>query len=212
LVRLPAYSVRRWLDGYRYYRKGEVQEQPPLWSPQLDKIDDQLEIGFRDLIELRFVKAFLDEGVRLETIRHCLAVATEFVNDDRPFSTQRFRTDGKTIFLESIAQAGDEHLLDLKDKQFVFRRVVERTFKDLDIEDGAVTRWRPYNGKSSVAIDPRRAFGQPILDRYGITTVALAEAVEAEGSIERAAWAFEVTSAAVRDAVGFERQLRAGRF
>jgi uncharacterized protein (DUF433 family) len=172
-------------------------------------IDDHLEISFRDLIELRFVKAFVDAGVGLLAIRNCLAFARECVNDDRPFSTRRFKTDGKTIFLESMERSGETKLLDLKRHQYVFSHVIERTFRDLDIEDDTVARWRPFKGKQSIIIDPNRAFGQPIAARFGIPTVALAEAVTAEGSVGRVARLYDVTPVVVRDAMEFEKSLRA---
>ena len=64
--------------------------------------DDTLELGFRDLIELRFVAAFIAEGLALQTIRACLSTARELVDCDHPFSTRRFKTDGKRIFLETV--------------------------------------------------------------------------------------------------------------
>lgn len=201
-------NINRWLRGYTYRRAGDERQVPPLWDSQLSSISDHLEIGFRDLIELRFVKAFLDAGMGLLAIRNCLEYARECVKDDRPFSTQRFQTDGRTIFLESIERSGEAKLLDLKKRQYAFRDIIARTFKDLDIEDGTVTRWRPFNGKSSIVIDPNRAFGQPIASGYGVPTVALAEAVEAEGSVERVATLYEVSVAVVRDAVKFEHSLQ----
>ncbi|RXF69623.1 hypothetical protein EK403_18575 [Hansschlegelia zhihuaiae] len=195
------------MGGYTYRERGEEFAVPPLWTPQLQLIDDQLEIGFRDLVELRFVKKFLDAGLGLKTVRYCLRVAVACVNDPRPFSTRRFRTDGKTIFLQTISTAEGEQLLDLKRRQFVFTKVIEQTFKDLDIDDDVVSRWRPLSGKRSIVIDPARAFGAPIAADYGVPTVALAEATEAEGSVEAAAAAYEVPAAVVRDAVRFEQQL-----
>lgn len=212
LLRTPALNVNRWLRGYTYKRGGEARQMPPLWTTQHIAIEDHLEIGFRDLIELRFVKAFLDAGVGLFAIRNCLDYARECANDERPFSTRRFQTDGRTIFLESIERAGDQlgepKLLDLKKKQYVFKQVIERTFKDLDIEDDAVVRWRPFHGKKSIVIDPGRAFGQPIAYDFGVPTVALAEAVEAEGSVEDVARIFDVPVAVVRDALQFESDLK----
>jgi hypothetical protein len=38
-----------------------------------------------------------------------------------PFSTQRFRTDGKTIFLEITERDHDGRMIDLKKRQQVFR-------------------------------------------------------------------------------------------
>jgi uncharacterized protein (DUF433 family) len=171
----------------------------PLWTSQHSEVQEHLEIGFRDLIELRFVKAFTDAGVGLLAIRNCLAYARDCVRDEHPFSTRRFQTDGRTIFLESMERAGETKLLDLKKRQYVF--------KDLDIEDDTVARWRPFRGKKSIVIDPGRAFGQPIASQFGIPTVALAEAVEAEGSVDDVARIFEVPARIVRNAVHFEESL-----
>jgi uncharacterized protein (DUF433 family) len=209
LIRTPAINISRWMKGYSYRRRGEVYTSPPLWQIQWPASDDGLiEIGFRDLIELRFVKVFTEAGVGLLAIRNCLNFARELVRDDHPFSTRRFRTDGKTIFLESAKHASDDkEMLDLKRRQYVFGQIIERTFKDLDIEADAVARWRPFNGKDSIVIDPNRSFGQPIAADSGVPTIVLAQAVEAEGSQERVARLFEVSLAAVKDAVRFESTL-----
>lgn len=208
LLRTSPRNINRWLRGYVYRRAGEERQMPPLWRSQLSMVEDHLEIGFRDLIELRFVKAFTDAGVGLLAIRNCLEYARECVDDDRPFSTRRFQTDGRTIFLESIERSGETKLLDLKKRQYAFRQIIDRTFKDLDIEDDAVARWRPFNGKQSIVIDPHRAFGQPIAANYGVPTVVLAQAVEAEGSVDDVARLFDVDSSVVRDAVRFEETLK----
>jgi uncharacterized protein (DUF433 family) len=159
------------------------------------------------LIELRFVHAFTKANLGLKTIRYCLEYARDCVDDERPFSTRRFQTDGRTIFLETLRKSGDEELLDLKRKQYTLKPIIERTFKDLDIEDDAVVRWRPFHGKESIIVDPSRSFGQPIASKFGVPTIVLAEAAEAEGSIDRVAKLFEVSPNAVRDAVKFEEFL-----
>src|SRR5262249_17622696 len=156
---------------------------PPLWTPQLPRNGNRIELGFRDLIELRFVQSFLDAGLGLLTIRNCLGHAREAVNDDRPFSTRRFRTDGRTIFLESAKQAGAFEVLDLKNRQYELKQLIERSFKYLDLEADAVVRWRPLRGRQSVVIDPARSFGQPIAAKSGVPTRTLADALQAEGSL-----------------------------
>ncbi|WP_222344096.1 phage antirepressor KilAC domain-containing protein [Rhizobium leguminosarum] len=208
LLKTSPVNVNRWLRGYAYRRSGEQRHMPPLWTSQHAEVQDHLEIGFRDLIELRFVKAFIYAGVGLLAIRNCLEYARVCAKDERPFSTRRFQTDGRTIFLESIERAAEPKLLDLKKRQYVFKQAIEGTFKDLDIEDEAVARWRPFHGKQSIVIDPGRAFGQPIASQFGVPTVALAEAVEAEGSVEDVARLFDVPVGVVRDAVQFEAGLK----
>lgn len=209
LLRTSPSSVRRWIGGYDYGLGDKVRSVPPLWSMDLPTFDDQFVISFRDLIELRFVKAFISQGIGLRAVRNCLNYAHQCVELDRPFSTGRFRTDGQTIFLESLEASGDAKLLDLRGKQYVFKQIVERSFKDLDLEGDLVARWRPFRGKQTIVIDPQRAFGQPIAELAGVPTVVLAEAVKAEGSIARVAAIFEVDKAVVQDAVRFQEELMA---
>ncbi|WP_424140344.1 hypothetical protein [Roseomonas chloroacetimidivorans] len=209
LLRMSARNINRWLGGYEFTKRGRTVGMPPLWTPQLPRSEKHLELGFRDLIELRFVKAFLDAGVGLLTIRRCIEFARECVHDDRPFSTRQFRTDGRTIFLDSMSASDTGELLDLRKRQYVIKQVIERTFRDLDIEDDAVARWRPLNGKASIVIDPTRSFGQPVAARYGVPTIVLADAVGAEGTVERAARLYDVPVGVVRDAVAFEQTLHA---
>lgn len=209
-MKTPARNINRWLGGYSYKDSfGRTVKMGPLWKPQLPKLGDAIELGFRDLIELRFVLAFQKEKLGLNIIRSCFESARTLVNDDRPFSTRRFQTDGKTIFLESLREFGTSELVDLRSRQLVFKQVVEQTFRDLDIEDGAVSQWRPFNGKTSIVLDPTRAFGQPIAAEFGVATVTLAQAVQAEKSMDRVARLFEMPLSVVPDAVKFEHTLKA---
>ena len=52
-------SVRRWIGGYGYTLGDRIRSVPPLWNMDLPMFDEQFVISFRDLIELRFVKAFI---------------------------------------------------------------------------------------------------------------------------------------------------------
>lgn len=209
LLRTPPRTIRRWMLGYDHTHGGHISRSEPLWSPELPEVDGQLEVSFRDMIELRFVSAFVGAGIGLLAVRNCLDYARECIGRDRPFSSGRFRTDGKTIFLESLNLANDIKLLDLRKKQYVFKTIVEQTFKDLDIENDVVRRWRPFRGKNTIVLDPLRSFGQPIMNASGVPTIVLAEAVAAEGSISRVASLYEVDEKSVIDAVKFHEELAA---
>jgi uncharacterized protein (DUF433 family) len=95
----------------------------------------------------------------------------------------------------------------LKKRQYAIKQVIERSFRDLDIANDIVARWRPLNGKPSIVIDPARAFGQPIAADSGVPTTVIADAVNSEGSIDRVARLFAVPLPVVRDAVRFEETL-----
>ncbi|WP_316014581.1 hypothetical protein [Roseobacter sp. HKCCA0434] len=209
LARLTPAKVRRWLSGYNYTYKNERREQQPLWTPDLIALTGHLELNFKDLIELRFVKSFNDLGIGLQAIRSSLKNAQDILESDHPFLTGQFRSDGATIFLESADANGDKKLIDLKDRQFVLRDVIEQSFKDLDLEEGIVARWRPFRGKRSIVIDPVRSFGAPIATEYGVPTATLSDAVRSEGSLKSVSRLYDVPEGVVRDAVNFEETLRA---
>ena len=209
LLKIPARNIARWLGGYSHHGKNGVVDISPLWTPELPGAETHLELSFRDLMELRFIQAFIKAGLGLKSIRFCLVHAREYINDPRPFSTRQFQTDGRTIFLDTASHAGASELLDLKKQQFVLKHVIERSFRELDFEGDAVVRWRPFRGKESIIIDPARAFGQPVASAYGVPTIVLAEAAAAEISLERVARIYEIPLGIVRDAVNFEEYLMA---
>jgi uncharacterized protein (DUF433 family) len=204
-------TISRWLRGYDYKTgEGIVRHSGPLWSPDYVNEDDTIELSFRDLIELRFVKAFRDAGLSLPTIRECFERAVAAVKDPRPFSTQRFRTDGKTIFLEITHEVHEGELVDLRRRQYAFHRFIEPSLQGLEFDADVLARWFPLGSSSkSIVVDPARSFGRPVVDETGVPTEVLSDAVDAEGSVERVAKLYRVSPAAVRDALAFQRQLAA---
>jgi uncharacterized protein (DUF433 family) len=203
LTGISAAKLIRWLRGHvlddRVYK--------PLWRSQIRLDDDKIYLGFRDLMEARIADAFINAELSPQKVRKAIEIAREIVGDDRPLSTARLRTDGRTVFLQRIDETGDESLIDLFRKQYAFTRIIEPSLRDLDFEDGVPTRWWPTGKGSGVVVDPGRSFGQPIDDESGVPTSVLANAASAEGSAAAAARVWRVSPATVRRAISFERSL-----
>jgi len=207
LTGISAPRLRRWLTGYHYQLDERSAEQPPLWAPQ-HNVGDALTLGFRDLIEARFVNAFVNAGLSLFSIRQLLSHARDVVGDAHPLSTKQFQTDGRTLFLE-VWKDDEAGLIDLKNGQRAFHSVIKPSFKDLEFEHDAVSKWYIAGIGRPIVVDPAVAFGQPTLKGTGIPTVRLAEAVKAEGGDEAlVARQFDVPVAYVRQAMTFERGLK----
>jgi uncharacterized protein (DUF433 family) len=201
-------TIARWLRGYDYSYRGTVRHSGPLWNPEYVNADETIELSFRDLIELRFVKTFRDLGLSLPAIRLCFERAVEVVGDARPFSTRRFRTDGETIFYEITDGVHEGQLFDLKRRQGAFHRVMLPSLLDLEFDAEIVARWFPLGmSRKTIVLDPGRQFGHPIIVEGSVPTEALFDSVKVEGSPEKVAQLYEVPLAAVRDAVRFEQQL-----
>jgi uncharacterized protein (DUF433 family) len=207
LVHISVPRIRRWLTGYVYRSHDRLLESAPLWTPQVPRFGSEPEMGFRDLMELRFVDAFVQKGLSLQAVRRALAKARALFGDERPLSTQRFRTDGRAIFLEIAGEIDDPLLFDLKKDQYLFHRIVAPSFKDIDFEDGVPVRWWPMSSSKGIVLDPKRCFGKPIVGDFTVPTSALSDAYKVSRSFKTVAGDYQVSERAVREAVRFEGQL-----
>jgi len=200
-------ELRRWLHGYQAGKK----TMPPLWETELTS-SELVGLSFHDLLEVRFVKAFREHGVSLQTIRIAARHAREMFNSPYPFTCKRFQTDGKTIFAESLRESGDMELLDLRGKQIVFEKII-RPFLYEGIEFGMnerALRWFPMKRNKKVVLDPAISFGKPIVAEVGVRTDILYEAwLAEEKDKKRVARQFEVPVQAVDAAIRFEERLAA---
>lgn len=202
--------IRRWLLGYTY--AGGIRHSRPVFVGQLPVVGGQHALSFRDLIEVRFVDAFLRADVSWKTLRAAHEKARAIVGSNHPFATGRFKTAGRAILLDTDEEEQDAALLDLIKDQWVFKRFINPYLRGLDFEeDGHAARWFPLatSGSRRIVIDPRRSFGQPIVARYGVPTRTLADAYAVEQSIAKVARWFEVDPKDVKDAVAYEAKLAA---
>jgi len=209
LAQIPARSIRRWLFGYRYLYEGQAVEQPAVVRSQFaDYAREHKVISFHDLIELMFVRAFRSEGVSWPTIRRAADRARELTGSDHPFASQRFVTDGETIFAEIASSIDGTELLDLKRDQMAFRRVLLRSLRArLDVGTSGAERWWPLGKQRPVVIDPARQFGQPITADEGVPTAVLAKAYDTIRSVARVADWYCVSQGEVKAAIEFEQRI-----
>jgi uncharacterized protein (DUF433 family) len=198
--------IRRWVRGYEFRVKHGRHRSPAVWSTQLEPIDHAVALGFLDLLEIRAVDAFVTAGVSWKTLRQVHDEARAWVHHSHPFCTNRFATDGHTIFME-LREKNDELVLwDMRDVQRVFDRIIRPFVKNIEFGSGKIPlRWWPRGKARQVALDPRRSFGQPIIFREGIPTQVLARSARANKSADEVARWFEISPKSVREAVEFEQ-------
>lgn len=207
--------IRNWLTDYH-------GEEPPLIDREYDPINNKQELSFLDLMEVRFVEYFRNNGVSVRSLRQASEHARKYFKTDKPFATSKFAflTDGRNVFVEEIfkpaAKASDDKALwGLLTDQLEMYHVIERSLLDgvkFNPQSQIAEAWIPRPQKyPSIIIDPRVAFGQPSLDSR-IATGAIYESWVAENhnTADVAYW-FELPETTVREAVAFERELREQR-
>ena len=215
LVGADLRTVRRWLKGYSWKHGDGRRASDPLWDLQYmddEDLGQEQVLGFQDLLELRTVARFIDQGVPLQVIRATIDIARETLGD-YPLHSRRFVTDGKKIFLEAVERAGeDPKLLDLRKRQFAIGEVIRPSLIEGIEYDGhaQALRWYPVAKRRLIVLDPQVQFGQPIIAEAGVPTDTLSDAYFAEDKdAGRVARLYRVTPQAVQAAVAFEHRLAA---
>lgn len=206
LTRIPAGKIRRWIRGYTF-RKGEsVRHSDAVWQTEIKPLDDKAALSFRDLLELRFVDAFIKAGVSWVTMRRAHTKAQEELKTTHPFCSKRIATDGKNILLKQAEEDSDEALINLVTDQREFSRIVQDFLKELEFSGDDIVWW-PLGKNRQIVVDPRRNFGQPTVAKSGVPATTLARSVKANSSIDIVARWYEAQRDEVRDAVEFEDSL-----
>ncbi|CAN5131073.1 DUF433 domain-containing protein [soil metagenome] len=206
LTRVSIGKIRRWLKGYNFRSGERIRHSDAVWQGELKPIENKLALSFRDLLELRFVDAFIRAGVSWRTMRRTHAKAQEELRTTHPFCSNRIFTDGRTILLRQGEEDGDQPLVDLVTNQREFSRIVGPFRKELEFSGNDII-WYPLGKERQIVIDPRRNFGQPTTARSGVPSQVLARSVRANESAETVAAWYEVQTDEVRDAVEFEQSL-----
>lgn len=205
LVQAPQADVRIWVEGH-------TGKQAPVIENQLGRVLNKTAVSFANLMELRFIARFAAANVNLREIRAIMQEAKDTLNHPHPFATHIvFKTDGRKIVAEIARKNGVNVIYDLKSKNYEMHNVVLQSLKEDVVfdPDGEAIQWRPRPDIApNVIVHPRIAFGRPVLKQSNIPTVAVADAVKAEGNAQFVAEIFEIPVRHVREAVKFEGQLR----
>jgi uncharacterized protein (DUF433 family) len=206
LTRISSGKIRRWLKGYDFKSGERIHHSDAVWQGEHPPIENKLTLSFRDLLELRFVDAFIRAGVSWRTMRRAHAKARQELGTSHPFCSNRIFTDGRSILLRQGEEDSDQALIDLANDQVEFARIVNPLEKELDFS-GADVVWWPLGKDRQIVIDPRRNFGQPSVVKSGVPTAVLARSTKANSSQAIVARWYEVHPDEVRDAVEFEEAL-----
>lgn len=199
LIGATPQDVLRWTRG-----SGATD---PIWKAHYQFLDDTTEVSFLDLIELRVVRQLRSLGASLQAVRYAISVAQDKFGIDRPLSAIEFQIDGPELLMDAIERDGE--LVSLSKKrpgQKVFKKIVAQSVSGLEFDGPQAARWRPVVAKH-VVIDPKRSFGDPIIDEIGVSTSVFYKEWMVRPSIKYIASIYEVKEVLVRDAIHYEEGL-----
>jgi uncharacterized protein (DUF433 family) len=211
LVGLRAERIRRWLQGYEYrYHPSDGSTDRRIWqAPVIRRGENEAPYAtFLDLVDLLFVKKFLDHGISLQKLRRALNEADALIGGHH-FAQRSFFTDGRNIYLQ-VKDRADALVELLTGGQWVIAPVIKQLAKEIQFHRGTgfAEQWYPLGPSSRVVVDPRIAFGAPTIANRGVETANVFDLYQAERKrVEVVCNWMELTAPEVEDAVRFEEQL-----
>ena len=199
--------IRAWLTGWGKSKSG----------PVIDPDFDGRVVSFLDLMEARFVEHFRRQKVSMPTIRLAAQELRREWKTKHPLAyanSDKYLTDRRKIFAQAAESEGDKRTWDLATNQYEIWAALEASVAKNVAFDPATElarAWKPAGEEfPHVVVDPRLAFGQPVIGERPTPTAAIYKQWRAEGgNVARVAKWFRIQASSVTEAVEFELSLAA---
>lgn len=208
-LRLPPGTLRHWLVGWPYATQRGERFSERLIEPASA---EPLLLSFMNLVEAHVLAAIRRKHkLSLSAVRAALDYLAKRHPSRHPLFDQQFETDGVSLFVDRYGQ-----LVNIsREGQTEIRECVKAYLERIDREPkGLPIRLYPYTRDSepqprSVVIDPRVAFGRPVLAGTGISTAVIAERFDAGETLADLANEYGRRQEEIEEAIRVERHLRA---
>jgi uncharacterized protein (DUF433 family) len=205
-LRLPQATLRSWLLGRQYPTADGSGQFPPLIrlaSPRPPLL------SFANLIEAHVLRSLRTEhGVPVKALRSALAFAEKSLGIDRLLLRRELCTGAGKVFLERYGE-----LIELTASgQLAMRQLFDEHLKRVEWDSSKLpVRLYPFvsaaapRAEHPIVIDPRIAFGRPVVVRNSISTSAIAERIDAGESVEDVAADYDLGRSEIEQAILYER-------
>ncbi len=193
-------TLRAWLRGQDSPTKAATRgAHHPVHPAGLDP----LRLSFWDLVECNVLASIRKRyAVTLEKVRGVLDYVAKELGKTRPLIDQEFSTDGVDLFVEQCGKLIDGS----QQGQVAMREILEASLARIESDEaGLAVRlfpWRrdPHEPRI-VAVDPRIAFGQPVLAATRVPVDVIFDRFRAGDSMVQLARDYRVERDAIEDLV-----------
>lgn len=204
-VRIPAATLRSWVCG-RPYPVGEETRR----SLPLIKVPNRRPrfLTFTNLVETHVLASMRRKHeLPMRTVRKAIKFVEEELDVVHPLATEAFKTNGVDVFVERYGTLINAS----KDGQGEIKAAIEAGLTRINYEMGIalqlfpLTRADGFNQPKLIVIDPRLAFGRPVLAGSGVPVDEVAQRFQAGESAAELAGDFRVEEQMVEEAIRASR-------
>jgi uncharacterized protein (DUF433 family) len=204
-LRMPEATLKSWVSG-RSYR---VASGTKRWAPLIHRPDpDDPRLSFGNLIEAHVLIALRKQyRVKIPTVRTALDYARRKLGIDHVLLSKELRaTSGNILldYLSSLINVGKAGQTAMPEILAAYLERLEWDLRGAPARMFPLTRANRLDAPKLVSIDPRIAFGRPIVQRKAIKTSVIAERFEAGESISDIADDYDLEAFEVEEAIRYE--------
>jgi len=209
LVGVSRWRISRWLKGYEYtYSVRDERREGKQES--IIKHSKEPMASFLDLIDLLFVKKFLERGFTLQYLRKALEEAREKWGTPH-FARSKFFTSGKQIVLE-LGSESKYMIALMTGGQSAMPQIIEQLDNKIDFEKVTgfelASRWYPLGKNGLIVIDPQVSFGRPTLIGRSIAVANIYDLYLGENKkIEPVSHWYSIPRREINAAISFQSNL-----
>jgi uncharacterized protein (DUF433 family) len=166
----------------------------------------QATVPFIGFAEAFVLASFRRAGVPLQRIRPAVDVLAREIGIEHALASERLYTDGAEVLFDYATKHGEREVGDLvvvRTQQRQFSQVVKQYLKRIHYGgDGWADRVRlPVYSAAQVVVDPKVAFGLPLVVDGGARVEDLVDRFQAGDSVAEIAADFRVPSDQVEDVI-----------
>lgn len=198
-------TLRTWAFGRRYpVRAGQKRADAILELPDPTKPM----LSFVNLMEAQFLRALRREHeLSMQQIRKALVVLPSYHSQPHPLAFVDFLTDGVDLFVRKFGK-----LIDLnRPEQILIEKLLESHLRRIDRDATGPIRFFPVvvsDTEKPIVVDPRIAFGHPVVTGTRVRTEVIAGRVAAGDSVEAVSKDLGLEKEQVEQAVAFEQRAK----
>ena len=201
IVGITRTRIKGLVDGHIRQDKS----RKPIINKRSFIFENKEYFSFLDLIEIKFIKHFLDQGVPRKNIILAYNKLKEEFKKEHPFATKFVADNTNNIFMDN-----EKDLVSSLDNQVWMRELAKMDLLEgIDFENELAARWYPYKDElPEIVLDPEYNYGMPILKSCNIKTSSIYDAYVAEqGNADVVADWFNIPVDLVNQAVKYETRL-----
>lgn len=202
-LQVPTSTLRAWFAGQHGFER------------VIEPADPKRNIlSFVNLVEVHVLVSIRREHqVPLQAARRAVEFVSKKLKVERPLAHQQFETNGIDLFVEQLGglvNASRNGQRGMREILQPYLQRIDRDPKGIPVKLYPLTRGgeTPSQPKS-VVIDPRIAFGRPVLVGTGIPTAILAERFKAGESLKDLATDYGADEEKIQEAIRCELGLAA---